>query len=247
MIILNTKNCLPNRIIARNKWWSVFYYSFLVSCIFATQMVMADTNPVAGTGGIEECEKRVPHASNEVVFSIPEMVMDEQTQTTEDLAEMSGVHNGEHMHVGGVTSAKFLFTSEARTNMVTLENGMGVCARPAVKITMGYQSINVYMDWEIQHSSCIYNAIFSHEMHHVSIYKNYLTGHQAQIKADVDQKFGNQAYYFKTEKEAEQYVQTLVHDFSQYWRNKFISEVDAEQSGLDTQAEYSRIQMQCMH
>jgi hypothetical protein len=222
-------------------------FVLFASCALAAPLVMADANTFVGTDRNEECEKQVPHVSNEVVFSIPEVNLDEQTQTTEDLAVIAGVHNGEHMQIGGVTSARFLFNSEIRPNMVTLGPGMGVCARPAMKITIGYTSISVYMDWEIQHSSCIYNAIFTHEMHHVSIYKNYLTSHQGQIKAELDQRLGSQTHYFKTENEAQQYVQTLADDFSQYWRRKFISEVDAEQSGLDTQAEYTRVQRQCRH
>lgn len=193
-----------------------------------------------------ECEAVTKRTDNLVKTSIPELVVDEFSRTTDELAFMSGFHNDNSQEVGGVTSAIPLVQQEVMPNMAILPGSKGVCIRPAINIIIGYQSLSVFMDNEIPRRSCIYNAIFAHEMHHVSIFKDYIANHQKQIKQSMDDKFNGRAYYFRSIFEAKQYAQISGEATAQHLTEKFISEVNAEQAALDTQAEYSRMELQCL-
>lgn len=63
---------------------------------------------------------------------------------------------------------------------------------------------------------------------------------------NIDTKFDGRAYYFRSIFEAKQYAQILGEVTIQHLREKFIHEVNAEYAALDTQAEYSRMQLQCL-
>lgn len=193
-----------------------------------------------------QCETLATRADNQVITAIPDIVVDEYSHTSDDLAFLSGFHNDNWQSVGGVTSAIPLVKHEVVSNMALLPNGQGVCVRPAINVTVGYQTMSIFMENEIPRQSCIYNAIFAHEMHHVSIFKDYLVNHQQQIKQSVNEKFDGRAYYFKTIFEAKQYIEILGDVFIQHLKQKFIGEVNIEQAALDTQAEYSRMQMECL-
>jgi hypothetical protein len=107
--------------------------------------------------------------------------------------------------------------------------------------------MSVYMDREIPRNSCIYNAIFAHEMHHVAIYKDYITRNIEQIKQNVEAKFNGTVYYFPSIFAAKQYTEILGQVFSQHVSDRFLGEVYAEQRALDTQSEYTRMQNECFH
>ncbi len=193
------------------------------------------------------CSRIAPSLPNEVKVSIAGIEIDESKSTTEDMAVMAGLYNGIDRSIGGLTSAEPLFVSELEPNFALLPDGKGVCARPALKLTVGYSTMNVYMDREIPRGSCIYNAIFSHEMHHVAIYKDYVNHHVDQIKQSIDEKFNGKIYYFPTIFAAKQYMEILGQVFVQHVRDRFLGEVYAEQNALDTQAEYTRMQNECYH
>jgi hypothetical protein len=160
---------------------------------------------------------------------------------------MAGLYNESDRVIGGLTSAVPLVEYEVVPNYFILPNQKGICARPALLLTVGYSAMKVSMDREIPRESCIYNAIFAHEMHHVSIYKNYIESHIEQMKQHVDAKFNGSAYHFNSVNEAKQYMEILGQVFIQKLRDGFLSEVEVEQTALDTQAEYSRMQLSCPH
>jgi len=191
------------------------------------------------------CSRLIVSQPNKVSSAIPELLVDESTTTTEDLAVMSGLYNDIGRSIGGITSAQALVESEVISNMALLPNQRGVCAKPAINMRVGYQSLSVFMDRELVRSSCIYNAIFAHEMHHVAIYKDYVSEHLAQIQQSADDKFNGKVYFFPTLFQAKQYIETLGQVFAQHVRDKFTREVNARQAALDTQAEYSRMQLEC--
>jgi hypothetical protein len=198
-------------------------------------------------GADEECQKLSPTSSNRIETSISEIAIDQSSSTTSDLADMAGLYNESDRVIGGLTSAVPLVEYEVVPNYLILPNQKGICARPALILTVGYSAMKVSMDREIQRESCIYNAIFAHEMHHVSIYKNYIKSHIVQMKQHVDAKFNGSAYYFNSVNEAKQYMEILGQVFIQKLRDRFLSEVEVEQTALDTQAEYSRMQLSCPH
>lgn len=212
---------------------------FLLALIFSTLTLATDMEDACG---------KITHAQeNQIAIAIPEMTLDEATSTTEDLAVMSGLYNDIGRSIGGITSAIPLLDYEVMPNLALLPEHRGVCASPAIRMKVGYRSLGVYMDREIPRSSCIYNAIFAHEMHHVAIYKNYVTAHLDRIKHSADAKFNGKIYYFDTLFQAKQYVEILGDVFAKNMRERFFSEVNAEQAALDTQSEYSRMQLECMH
>ncbi len=194
-----------------------------------------------------QCADMAPFQPNMVKVSIAEIAIDESRSTTEDLAVMAGLYNGMDRAIGGLTSAEPLVDYVIEPNFVLLPNGQGVCARPSIALTVGYSAMNVYMDREIPRGSCIYNAIFAHEMHHVAIYKDYLKHHLDEIRQRVDSKFNGNIYVFKSIFEAKQYVEILGQVFSHHVKETFFGDVYAEQNALDTQAEYTRMQGECMH
>ncbi len=160
---------------------------------------------------------------------------------------MSGLYNETHRSIGGLTSAEPLVDYSVEPNMTILQDRSGVCARPALRLVLGYSAMNVYMDREIPRSSCIYNAIFAHEMHHVSIYREYLVRNLGSFRKAVDDKFDGRTYRFKSIYEAKQYIEILGQVFVQKLQSQFYREVMEEQRALDTQAEYTRMQSECMH
>jgi hypothetical protein len=193
------------------------------------------------------CDTITQRQQNQVVLSMPELTVDEATATTEDLAVMSGLYNDIGRSIGGITSATPLVEYKMDSSLALLPDQRGVCAKPAITLRLGYQTLGVYMDREIPRSSCIYNAIFAHEMHHVAIYKDYLTRHLEEIRQGADAKFNGRAYFFPTLFQAKQYLEILGEVYVGHVREKFLHEVNAEQRALDTQAEYSRMQMECSH
>lgn len=193
------------------------------------------------------CDDIAPRAANEVQVSIAEIAIDESHSTKEDMAVMSGLYNELNRSIGGLTTAEPMVKHEMIANMVILADQSGVCARPALKLVVGYSAMNVYMDREIPRSTCIYNAIFAHEMHHVAIYKDYIHNRLDQIRQRVDEKFNGKVYSFKSIFEAKQYVEILGQVFAQRISEQFFNEVIAQQMALDTQAEYTRMQSECMH
>lgn len=211
----------------------------LLSCLFALSAIAGEPTPE------QACDAIAERTANTVTPSIPELVVDEATQTTEDLALMSGFHNDNRSTVGGITASAPLVRHEIISNLVLLPDGKGVCARPAIHLTIGYQHLSVFMDWEIPRNSCIYNAIFAHEMHHVAIYKDYLKNHLDAFRQNTDAKFNGKPYFFKSLYEAKQYIEILGDVFTQHLKAQFMAEVSAEQYALDTEAEYSRMQMEC--
>lgn len=195
----------------------------------------------------DECQSLSPTSRNLVKTAISEVAIDQSNSTTSDLADMAGLYNESDRVIGGLTSAVPLVEYEVVPNYLILPNQKGICARPALLLTVGYSAMKVSMDREIPRESCIYNAIFAHEMHHVSIYKNYIESHVEQMKQHVDAKFNGSAYHFNSINEAKQYMEILGQMFVQKLRDGFLSEVEAEQVALDTQAEYSRMQLSCPH
>jgi len=193
------------------------------------------------------CDDIAPRTANAVQMSIAEIVIDESHSTKEDMAVMSGLYNELNRAIGGLTTAEPMVKSEVVANMVIKPDQSGVCARPALKLVVGYSAMNVYMDREIPRSTCIYNAIFAHEMHHVAIYKDYIRNHLDEIRQRVDEKFNGRAYTFKSIFEAKQYVEILGQVFVQRVTEQFFHDVTAQQMALDTQAEYTRMQSECMH
>jgi hypothetical protein len=184
---------------------------------------------------------------NEVNISIAKISIDESRSTSEDMAVMAGLYNGIDRSIGGLTSAEPLIDYKVDPNLALLPDEKGVCARPSIKLTIGYSSMNIYMDREIAHSSCIYNVIFAHEMHHVAIYKDYISRNFEQIKQSAENKFNGRTYVFNSIFEAKQYIEILGQVFIQHVREKFLSEVSAEQVALDSQTEYTRMKNQCFH
>lgn len=211
----------------------------------ALMMLAAGTAVAAEAGHEEACAAITPRIENQVRTAVPEVVIDEASQTTDDLAVMSGFRNDSRNTVGGVTAATPLIEYEVVSNLAIPANRQGVCARPAIKLTLGYKNLNVYMDWEIPRGSCIYNAIFAHEMHHVAIYKDYLNRRIGQVRQSADAKFDGRTYFFRSLYEAKQYVEILGEVFARHVSDQFFSEINAEQAALDNQAEYSRMQMEC--
>lgn len=195
----------------------------------------------------EQCARIAPRQANQVNVSIAKLTVDESKSTTEDLAVMAGLYNGIDRQLGGITSADPLVAHEIEPNMALLPDNKGVCARPSIKLTVGYASMSVYMDREIPRNSCIYNAIFAHEMHHVAIYKGYFTRNIEQIKQNVEAKFNGTVYYFPSIFAAKQYTEILGQVFTQHVSDRFLGEVYAEQRALDTQSEYTRMQSECFH
>jgi hypothetical protein len=193
-----------------------------------------------------ECNAIAPRQANEVKASIAEIAVDESRSTSDDLAFMSGLYNEIDRSIGGITSADPLVHYQIDPNLALLPDRKGVCARPAIRLTIGYSSMNVFMDREIPRGSCLYNAIFAHEMHHVAIYKDYISHHIGQIRNDLDDKFNGKTYFFESLFKAKQYVEILGQVFTQHVREKYLGEVNAEQTALDTQAEYSRMQLECL-
>lgn len=195
---------------------------------------------------VAACDAMTQSQPNLVQIAMPALVVDEVTSNTEDMAVMSGLYNDLGRTIGGITSATPLIEYEVVSNLALLPNQRGVCAKPSISMRVGYQTMAVYMDSEIPRSSCIYNAIFAHEMHHVAIYKDYVASHLEQIRQGADEKFNGRAYFFKSLFQAKQYVEILGQVFAQRVREKFMHEVNAEQAALDTQAEYSRMQLECV-
>jgi hypothetical protein len=194
----------------------------------------------------DDCVVIAPREANTVKSFIPDVAIDEYRNNAEDLAVMTGIHSDFNTYLGGITTANPLVDYEIEPNLAFLPDQNGVCARPAMKLTVGYSTMNVYMNIEIPRNTCIYNSIFSHEMHHVSIYKDYINHHIEQIRQSVEEKFDGKTYRFPTLFAAKQYVAILGQLFAQRVREKFLNEVYAEQEALDTQAEYSRIQLACV-
>ena len=195
----------------------------------------------------DECLNLSPTSGSLVRTSIANVTIDQSSSTTSDLADMAGLYNESDRMIGGLTSAIPLVEYEVVPNYLILPNQKGICARPALLLTVGYSAMKVSMDREIPRESCIYNAIFAHEMHHVSIYKSYIDTHIEQMKQHVDAKFNGSAYHFSSVNEAKQYMDILGQIFIQKFRDQFFSEVEAEQTALDTQVEYSRMQLSCPH
>lgn len=206
--------------------------------------LVAFSNPVSVD---DVCHSLAPRSSNLVKTSIAEITIDQSSNTTSDLADMAGLYNESDRVIGGLTSAVPLVEYEVVPNYLILPNQKGICARPALLLTVGYSNMKISMDREIPRESCIYNAIFAHEMHHVSIYKNYIDTHVEQMKQNVAVKFNEGAYHFNSINEAKQYMEILGQVFIRKLRDKFLSEVEVEQAALDTQAEYSRMQLSCPH
>ncbi len=219
----------------------------ICQCLSTSSLLLSGVvfaNPISTDG---ECLNISPTSSNLVKTSIATVEVDQSSSTSSDLADMAGLYNESDRVIGGLTSATPLVEYEVDPNYFILPNQKGLCARPALLLTVGYSAIKVSVDREIPRESCIYNAIYAHEMHHVSIYKNYIDTHVKQMKQDVDAKFNGSAYHFNSINEAKQYMEILGLIFIQKLRDKFLSEVEAEQTALDTQAEYSRMQLSCPH
>jgi hypothetical protein len=126
-----------------------------------TAMILFFAMPLASAETVEEqCARIAPQQSNQVNVSIAELTVDESKSTTEDLAVMAGLYNGIDQQLGGLTSAEPLVAHEIEPNLALLPDNKGVCARPSIKLTVGYASMSVYMDREIPRNSCIYNAPF---------------------------------------------------------------------------------------
>ncbi len=216
----------------------------LVPCLL---MLALFAQPVCADEAVPspECDNASVQQPDEVKISIPEIVVDEYRNTAQDLAVMTGLHNDLNSQLGGITTGQPLVAYEIDPNLSLLPSRAGVCARPSLKLTVGYSSLNVYMNIDIPRNSCIYNSIFSHEMHHVDIYKHYLSRNIEQIRKSVADKFNGRSYRFNSIFEAKQYIEILGQVFSQHLQEQFMHEVYAEQAGLDTQTEYSRIQLEC--
>jgi hypothetical protein len=213
-----------------------------------TAVILFFAMPLASAETLEEqCARIAPQQSNQVDVSIAELTVDESKSTTEDLAVMAGLYNGIDRQLGGLTSADPLVAHEIEPNLALLPDNKGVCARPSIKLTIGYASMSVYMDREIPRNSCIYNAIFAHEMHHVAIYKDYIARNIEQVKQNVEAKFNGTVYYFPSIFAAKQYTEILGQVFTQHVSDRFLGEVYAEQRALDTQSEYTRMQNECFH
>lgn len=216
--------------------------SVLVLIAFCCQSSLAIAGPFE-----EQCAEIAPRQSNVVNVSMAELTIDESRSTTEDLAIMAGTYNGMDRQIGGVASAEPLIEHKIDANLALLPDAKGVCARPAIKLTIGYASMSVFMDREIPRNSCIYNAIFAHEMHHIAIYKDYIRRNIDQIKQGVEEKFNGKVYFFESIFSAKQYVEILGQVFVRHVSDKFLGEIYAEQRALDTQSEYTRMQNECFH
>lgn len=229
-------------------WFFPFADRWAMTRIILLLQLLIWTGGVLASEAEDEasCDAMIQRQQNQISITMPDLVIDEATTTTEDLAVMSGLYNDLGRAIGGITSAIPLIEFKVSPNLSLLPNQRGVCAKPAISMRVGYQTMGVYMDREIPRSSCIYNAIFAHEMHHVAIYKDYVASHLEQIKQSADAKFNGKAYFFRSLFQAKQYVEILGDEFVQHAREKFIHEVNAEQAALDTQAEYSRMQMECI-
>jgi hypothetical protein len=194
---------------------------------------------------IEACNRLVPAVSNSVDTAIPDVRIDEDRNNTEDLAAMAGLYNDRSHRLGGITYAAPKFDYEVDPNLALLPENQGVCARPAMHLTLGYNNFSIFMNIDLPRGTCLYNAVLSHEMHHVDIYRNYLSRNLPRFKQQVEDKFNGRIYHFNTIYEAKQYTEILGQVFMQKLQRVFTSEVNAEQAALDTQAEYARVQLSC--
>jgi hypothetical protein len=222
---------------------------FTLGVIFLlTVLVSFSTMSLAVENATEAlCAAITPLQPNEVKSSIAGISIDETKSTSQDMAEIAGLYNGIDKSIGGLTSAEPLLEYEVDPNLSLMRDREGVCARPSIRLTIGYSAMKIYMDREIPHSSCIYNAIFAHEMHHVAIYKDYISRNIEQIRQTVENKFNGSTYFFQSISEAKQYTGILGQVLIQHIREKFLSDVYAEQSALDSETEYRRMQNQCFH
>ena len=205
-----------------------------------THSAHADEDPV-----IAECSQLVSSLPNSVDSALPAVRIDEDRNNSEDLAYIAGFHNDRNHRLGGITNAIPKFDYEVDPNLAFLPDNRGVCARPALHLTLGYNNFSIFMNIDLPRNTCLYNAVLSHEMHHVDIYRNYLNKNLPRFKQLVDDKFNGRAYRFNTIYEAKQYTEILGQVFMQKLQHLFSSEVNAEQADLDTQAEYARVQLSC--
>lgn len=191
------------------------------------------------------CDALTARLANTLKASIPDVGIDEYRNNSEDLAVISELHSDSHSYIGGITTASPLVEYEVEPNLALLPGKQGVCARPSISVVMGYSAISVLMNIEIPRNSCLYNSVFAHEMHHVDIYRHYINRNLDTFKSSVDAKFNGKSYLFNSIFEAKQYTEILGQVFAQHLKEKFMSEVNAEQKALDTQTEYARIQLEC--
>lgn len=75
-----------------------------------------------------------------------------------------------HKHPRGLTEASF--SEKMDISFSLSQYGNSICVYPkAVKVYMGYPSLNVYLDNKYNKSSCEYDTVIGHENQHVEIYQ----------------------------------------------------------------------------
>lgn len=87
----------------------------------------------------------------------------------------------------GLTTGPVSARYRTRVQIRKLQHG-GFCVWPVVvKVTVGFETLTVYLDRKYQKGSCEYEAILAHEMEHVRHNRDAVTRYLPQLRRQVAQ------------------------------------------------------------
>lgn len=143
----------------------------------------------------------------------------------------------------GLTETTVRLSTERAYATLKKPNGMG-CLRPSLEVTLSASPQTIFIAREFPKGSCAFNEIMAHELRHARVNQSHTEAVARQLKAELDQVFGQQIFYGN--------VAELTQQFKDAWDKQWLPRIDqqlkaseAQHREIDSPQEYARNNTMC--
>ncbi len=178
-------------------------------------------------------------------------VMQDNSKTIHDLIAMAQEHGhaftsgGRHVPLG-LTRVKTRYTSKLETEVLRLPDGTHCAYLKTLWLTVLFDNTTVYIATNLPRDSCIYDEVLAHEHKHVAADRALLERWKPELQRQAEDAARSAVVTSaSTADEATKYIGSYLEPYLQRTVNALMAARDADQSLIDTTAEYTRISRSC--
>jgi len=214
-----------------------------MSCFIVRLSVVAIFLPLVACHPLEDayCGAMLPKPGLDIVTVPPHYAL-EQNRSARQLGD-AHASDGERITYG-LTTAMPMTRAEIKLHVAKLPGA--VCVRPDIQVTLAYQPMQVDLAEELARGSCPYETVLGHELKHVEAYRVHLATVATTLKAEIQARVASHLPARYASLEASE---TAMQAFQDEWlvprANDLLGRVTAEQSAVDSAAEYARVASAC--
>lgn len=178
------------------------------------------------------------------VAQVPLTWTEDRTQSYDELTVRGGNTPATHTTFG-LTTVRFGHQTHIELRLIEDAAGKRVCGTAAVKVELSMQPVAVYVARQLEPTPCASDATFSHEMKHVSVFREVLDDARRDLAADLADALGTELRRAATRTELERTFNAQVEAYLSVFMKQWQRQMKARQDAVDSEDEYRRVATAC--